>query len=379
MVMEVSPTVTLVTVPGLAMDTFYDFSISAITQAGESQRSAITRLYTTPRAPILAHTVSGSAENDNGETSNSSSGHYANATSIPIHWDVPGSTGSPVVEYRLYDRLFNSTTEWHLNSIVSAPVTDGLLRNLSGGQQYEITVSAWNAAGEGPRMLDSVVAFTAPGVSPPESSSPSASTSIHLNWPSVVAHSLAPLLTLELRYRNLSDVGGELYLVPLGLGAQALTIRGLLPSTLYGFSLRAMNAVGAEITEETIIGTAPDQMGPMFLLPNAMVTSYLLMISWTPMFGHLDTPLAVQRYAVFGNDGAQIISTHALYGSDTQVLSGLQAATDYNCTVSSDRESFTLISGSGPLKCLVRRLQPKINSALEHRAILLRFELRTSV
>ena len=82
-----------------------------------------------------------------------------------------------------------------------------------------------------------------------------------------------------------------------------------------------MNAYGSEISHEVMIGTGPAKMGSIFLMPTAMVTSYLIMLSWTPVQGYIGSPLAIQRYIIEAyDDHGQLITTHALYGSDTREL-----------------------------------------------------------
>merc|ERR1711871_238353 len=111
--------------------------------------------------------------------------------------------------------------------------------------------------------------------------SSSESNTVYLSWPAILSHPLAPLQNLNLLYRNVSDNSEALLVMPLDLQIQTLTVDGLEPSTLYGFMLQAKNAHGAEMTREVTIGTGPAKMGSLFLMPNALVTPYLIMLSWT--------------------------------------------------------------------------------------------------
>eukprot|EP01052_Picozoa_sp_SAG31_P015682 SAG31_NODE_1015_length_10366_cov_47.726113_2_plen_700_part_00 len=237
-------------VSNLSIDTNYSLTISTINRAGESDRSPSRSLYTAPKPPSRVYTAPGVAEYHSLEGSLDST-RYANASSIQIQWEVTPSTGAPVLEYRLYVKPVNSTSEWHLNAVVPRVSTGtlftGRVGGLIGGQQYDISVTAWNGAGEGPHVSRAAAAFTAPGVAEPQIASESESTAIHISWGAILSHAMAPLEELNLLCRNVSDDSSTLIVLPLNLQDRALTIPNLKPSTLYGPLLRLAHGLNVDL------------------------------------------------------------------------------------------------------------------------------------
>jgi titin len=128
----------------------YTYAVAAVTDAGESPKSAVARAvpYGTPGAPLgfAAHWVDGR---------------------VQLTWSAPLEDGGRSISgYRLRRSDGNGTDRWELSPMAVTTLDDGVVAGLT----YTYTIHAYNAAGEGEGTEVSItVPLPEPG--PPESSS----------------------------------------------------------------------------------------------------------------------------------------------------------------------------------------------------------------
>eukprot|EP01050_Picozoa_sp_SAG11_P017505 SAG11_NODE_2532_length_3247_cov_1.482211_2_plen_450_part_00 len=352
----------------LAVDTEYRYELSALNDWGESDRSAPVVLYTAPRAPTAAFTVNQSAVGPAGSFGSvveystvvaqggPAAVNYANSTSAFVRWEEPVAQSAPVLEHNLWVRRLLAEgeaagsdgevgEEWSLNAVVDAPAAEGRVSGLSGGRKYAVEVTARNIGGESERLeAGELVVYTAPAA-PQLTHVLSGSESIALAWAPVASHVDAPLASLQLHFHRVAAPGVEddaedTTVLELELDVQGADVGaelGLLDSTLYSFTLRVENFAGSQESAVLQLGTAPPKIG---VLSSSNVAAYYFMITWPalenpPSDQLIDERLAVIRYSIVALDleTEAALATHALYGSNGQVLAGLRPDADYNCSV----------------------------------------------
>lgn len=145
-----TPTGASTTVTGLAAATGYDFRVTARNAGGPS---------TTPSA-VVAATTAAAATTAPGQTVGLTVGTVT-ATTAPLSWTAAATASSYLVEYRT-----TGATTW--TSGPTPSTTTATLAGLTAATEYDVRVSAVNAAGAGvPSSTVTATTAAAPVVVPP--------------------------------------------------------------------------------------------------------------------------------------------------------------------------------------------------------------------
>ena len=225
---------------------------------------------------------------------------------------------------------------------VSAPASSKTITGLTGGTTYNFTVTAVNAAGQGPESAHSnAVTPTAPsppGV-PTGVSAAAGSLQATVNWTAPASDGGSPITT----YRITPYIGNTAQ-TPVNVSAPASskTITGLAGGTTYTFTVTAVNAVGPgpeSTPSNPVTPTSPSPPGaPTGVSAGAGVMQAT--VSWTAPADDGGSPISSYRITPYIGASAQApISAEASATSKT--ITGLAAGTTYTFRV-------TAINALGP-------------------------------
>jgi len=219
-VLLASPSATTVSVTGLVLGTTYAFTVAAFDAAGNASAPSPALSVSMPM-PIL-DTVPPSAP-----SALSASG--LTTTSLTLSWTASADNVG-VAGYRMYRD----------GALVASPsATTVSITGLAAGTTYAFTVAAFDAAGN-VSALSSALSVSTPAV---DSASPSAPTGLAATG--LTATSLT--LSWSASTDNVGVTGYRVYRDAVLVASPAGTsvaITGLVPATLYSFTVAAVDAAG---------------------------------------------------------------------------------------------------------------------------------------
>lgn len=174
--------------------------------------------------------------------------HQASEVALEVKWNPPrNSFGSRVSRYELqyahFSRGKRSGLTWNPGYIGTELLA--LIIGLRPGQSYRIRVRASNECGWG-EWSDEIIGDTAatlPGPPDPPTCSSKNSNTIRVSWNPPIEINGAAIKQYELKMWDLSEEKSFSKFVYKGPDL-TYKVSQLLPATEYGFSVRAVNAVG---------------------------------------------------------------------------------------------------------------------------------------
>ena len=310
------PTATSFNDTGLANGTTYYYTVTATNAAGEGPGS--TQTPATPRAVPSAPTGAVAAPGDR---------------SAALTWTAPTDDGgSTLTGYDVY-----RSTDGTRGGLVGTPTTtrfDDV--GLSNGTTYYYTVTATNAAGEGPGVQVSTTPRTTPAAPTGLTATPQ-NSSTQLTWSAPGDDGGAPITGYTL-YR--SATAGDPGIAVAHPSTTSFTDTGLANGTTYYYTVTATNAAGegpgATQTPATP-RTAPSAVGGLTATPDDASVS----LGWSTPSGNGSaiSSYTVYRSSVSGDPGTAIAHPTTTNFTDT----GLTNGTTYYYTVTA-----TNAAGEGP-------------------------------
>jgi predicted phage tail protein len=159
-----------------------------------------------------------------------------------LNWSTPTDGGSPILGYNVY-RSTSSGIETLLTTVgVASTYTDSAVVN---GTTYWYQVSAFNAAGEGPRSAESSTTPTAPLTVPSApanlSATPDSRKGVDLVWLAPTSDGGSAVTGYQI-WRGTSS-GSETLLTTVG-SVTSFRDAGTKKNTRYYYVVRAVNAIG---------------------------------------------------------------------------------------------------------------------------------------
>ena len=309
-------------VSGLSGGQEYEFAVSALSLAGEGDRSPTLAVSTSPAA------VSGLSSD--GQTTGS----------ISLVWGPLIATGgSGTTGYIVYRSEGAGGTDHPIvaHDGTGSTATAATVSGLEGGRLYSFVVSGVSAAGTG-APSEAFTQSTSPGAPSGLGSVAQTTSSITLQWtaPAELGGDTASEYVL---YRD--DGGGESAAVSTeayrGELSSSVLVEGLVGGRSYKFAVSAVSASGEGDRSEVMAqSTAPAAPGAAPVSVSQTASS--IELSWTAP--SVSTGLGATGYRVFDAvtsavvyDGAGLLATEA-------VVSGLESGRLYSYVVSA-------LSGSG--------------------------------
>ena len=285
---------------------------------------AIGSFITSPNAP------------DNVSTSN------IQLTSLDLAWAEPANGGADISSYTIYqssdDTNYTQVANISRASLGNSPPT-AHVENLLPNTQYYFKISATNSMGEGVQSnaLQVTTENIVPDVPVSFYSSSSDSNSISLVWNPPVVNGGSNVTSYTI-YKSLTNHQGSFSAIP-GITTTSYQITGLIPNTLYFFSVSASNIKGEGLPTSTINYKTRDiaPVAPINL--SGSINDSTLTLTWTaPDLLNGSSPVRLYRvYSSLTSDGSYtLLSTTS---STTIVLNNIKANTDYYYKVSAINNS----------------------------------------
>lgn len=310
------------TITGLTNGTQYSVVVDAVNSYGDATASSSGTPGGVPGAP-------------------SEYGQQPGDGSLVVTWTAPANTGSSeITNYKIYlghkDPNDNGLGLGGLipdgsTTVMPTPDADNrysyTLTGLTNGTEYEWSVSAINASGEGNASSRYQLATPAAVPSPPRSVSATAS-----NGQAVVSWN--PPLTnggAAVTGYTVSIVGGSSY----SASSSPYTVTGLNNGTSYTFSVTATNSVGnsqsSAESDAVVPSTTPDAPTGVVVADGGLGTSGTVILNWT---AGSDNGSAIGAYNVYQTvDGEQNLVAYVDPPLTTVTLTDLIDGTDYTFQV----------------------------------------------
>jgi hypothetical protein len=226
-------------VSGLTGGLTYAYQVSALSLAGESDRSAVM---TSPTAPMQVSGVASTAQTTG---------------SITLSWSAPSASdaNNAASGYMVYHNDGIGGSEM---SIVgydgsSSASTSGTISGLVGGREYSFVVSALNRGGAGD-MSAVFAQSTSPAAPTALASTLQTTTSITLSWAAPVTETGGADVTGYILYRNDGSVDGAVSIEVYGADAASdattttselsFEVTGLSGGVEYQFEVAARSSAG---------------------------------------------------------------------------------------------------------------------------------------
>ncbi|MEC7001352.1 MAG: fibronectin type III domain-containing protein, partial [Actinomycetota bacterium] len=276
-------------VSGLTGGLTYTYEVSALSLAGESDRSSSM---TSPTSPLQVSGV--------GSTSQTTG-------SITLSWSAPSATGGNEASgYMVYhdDGVGGSEMSTVGYDGSSSTSTSGTITGLVGGREYSFVVSALSRGGEGD-VSDVLLQSTSPAAPTALASTVQTTTSISLSWTAPVTETGGAGVTGYVLYRNDGSTDGPVSIEVPGASGGATTttsgesfeVTGLSGGVEYQFSVAARSSAGLGDRSEVVrVSTSSAKPDP----PTAThQTASSITLSWSaPTVGTGEASTGYQVYMV---------------------------------------------------------------------------------
>jgi chitodextrinase len=309
-----SPAGTSVSLTGLSPSTLYSFTVAALDAAGNASAQSAALAVTT-----LADTTAPSTPTD-------LTASALTQSSLTLTWSA-ATDDLGVAGYRVYRDA---------TLVASTAGTSTSLNGLAPSTLYTFTVAALDAAGNASAQSAPLPVTTPDTTAPSTPTDLTASgltaTSLTLTW------SAATDNVGVASYRVYRD--GALVASPAG---SSVSLSGLSPSTLYSFTVAALDAAGnASAQSAPLPVTTPDTTAPS--TPTSLSASALTATSLTLTWSAATDDVGVSSYRVY-RDGALVASSAGTSAS----LSGLSPSTAYSFSVAALDAAGNVSAQSAPL------------------------------
>jgi chitodextrinase len=301
-----SPTSTSVSITGLAASTPYSFTVTAVDAAGNASAQSSTLSVTTQAppdttAPSVPTGLVGAA---------------VSSTQINLTWNA-STDNVGVVGYYVY-----------LNDVALGATTATSFQHtgITAGTTYNYRVSAFDAVPNHSAWTATPVAVTTPP--PPDTQAPSSPANLAATGVSASQVDLSwNAATDNVGVTGYRVYNGALVASPAGT---SVSITGLSASTLYAFTVAALDAAGNASAQSAPLSVStpapPDTTAPS--TPTGLTASAVTPTSLTLSWSAATDNVGVSGYFVFRN-GVRIANVSTTSYSDA----GLVAATTYSYTI----------------------------------------------
>jgi hypothetical protein len=271
---------TTTTITGLSNGVSYSFAVSAVTVAGEGEKSSIVSAipFTVPDAPTNLVATPG-----NGLAS--------------LTWTVPNDNGRTIDYYLVYQDGVE---------VANVATTSTTVTGLVNGQSYSFTVAAHNAAGLGTQSSAAVsVPYTIPDA--PVLNAVGCNAQVSLSWNAPADNGAA--IDYYLVYQDCVEVAN--------VTTTLTTITGLTNGESYSFTVVAHNAAGLGPLSEAVesVPYDPDQTLPCIEILNptgGTNNTGIIIVTW---FG--SDPSGIDQYDLMIFDGAAWVNYTGLPSTTT--------------------------------------------------------------
>ena len=171
---------------------------------------------------------------------------------VTLNWKAPTNVTSPVTEYVIASRI-GSINPFAEIAAVPARMTGFVAENLNNGIEYQFTVYAINALGQGPPYSSVVSATPAPAPDAPTNFEVSIfETSATFTWDAPDDPPGAPVMSYVIKY---DSSGGSGQYTPHGNGTTFLV--DLDENTYYTFTIHAVNRIGEGLPSTSVSIATP--------------------------------------------------------------------------------------------------------------------------
>ena len=238
-------------VSGLTGGLTYRYQVSALSLAGESDRSAVM---TSPTSPFQVSGVASTLQTTG---------------SITLSWSAPSaSDGNAASGYMVYhnDGVGGSEMSTVGYDGSSSASTSGTISGLVGGREYSFVVSALNRGGAGD-VSDVFGQSTSPAAPTALASTLQTTTSITLSWAAPVTETGGADVTGYILYRNDGSADGAVSIEVYGANAApdattttsgVFEVTGLSGGVEYQFAVAARSSAGLGDRSEVVgVSTSP--------------------------------------------------------------------------------------------------------------------------
>ena len=301
------------TITGLINGDEYDFQVSAVNTIGEGSQSAPSNMVipsSVPDAPTNVTAVAGNAQ-------------------ATVSWIAPNNEGSSITGYTIY--IYNITTSTAAGS-VSASSSPATINGFINGNQYDFTVSATNADGEGPQSLPSniVTPSTTPGA-PTGVSAVATNNQITVSWVPPTSNGGSALTSYNLYVYNVTTASFVEEITGLSPSSTSTIVTGLIDGDSYDFTVSAVNADGEgpqSSPSSPVVATSTPNVptGVTATAGNGQAT-----VSWTAPF---NGGSIITSYNIYVYSGVNLIEEVMGVTSTSAIIIGLINGTSYYFAVS---------------------------------------------
>ena len=302
---------------GLTGGVEYSYQVTALSSAGESDRSVVMESST---APAQISGVSSSVQT---------------TSSITLTWAAPTAEGAgqEATGYIVYrnDGLGGTSMSTVGYDGRGVDVPPGVISGLVGGREYEFVVSGLSAGGEGD--VSAVLhQSTSPAAPTALRSTLQTTSSIALAWSAPVTEDGASAVTGYILYRN----DGSTESAPTRTAGTSIVVSGLAGGTRYKFSIAAVSDAGlSDRSEDVSVSTASAVPGAA---TSTQQTASSISLSWSApsvSSGDVASGYRVYEVSLGGTDGVTKVYTERYEGSSTvAVMSSLESGRLYTYVVS---------------------------------------------
>jgi hypothetical protein len=273
------------TIDGLEHATTYELRVTAHNSSGAA--STIVTATTAP-APLIP----GPPTAPTGVTVAPGDG------SLDVSWSAPASDGgAPITEYLVEYRL-SGVSGWTSLSGAASSSTTARITGLVNGTEYEVRVTARNAAGPGaPSSGATGTPRTVPDAPTGVSATPG-DTTLTVSWTAPASDGGASVDDYTLEVRTSPSGSWTAFTDGTSTTTNA-TITGLTNGTAYDVRVAAVNAAGAGSWSSTVTGT-PQTVPAAPTAVSVMPGDTTLTVSWTAPASDGGSAITGYEYAVDG-------------------------------------------------------------------------------
>jgi hypothetical protein len=305
---------TSATVTGLTNGTAYTFRVSAHNAAGEGPASAATASIQPGRAPTAPQNLVASPGNQE----------------VVLTWSAPADIGGLAIS-RYVVRTSSGGSLLRTGFVTTTTASIGVLNN---GQAYTFTVSAENAAGEGPTVGPvTATPRTVPGAPTGISTTPG-NQQVTVSWTAPTVDGGSPVTGYSVQVYSSTGT-------PLRTQASSTTsatVTGLTNGTGYLFAVRAVNAAGEGPLSPQSGTTTPRTVPGAPRNVTATPGNSQVVLAWVAPADNGGA--AISGYTVTLSAGGSVVRTESASASPL-TLTGLTNGTEYGFTVSATNTAGT--------------------------------------
>ncbi|HVQ49176.1 MAG TPA: fibronectin type III domain-containing protein, partial [Mycobacterium sp.] len=319
------PSATSVVVDGLAFETPYRFTVTALNAAGVGAPSAQTEPITllgVPDAPNVTVVVAEDRPANNGM--------------VTVSWTAPKDNGSPIVSYIV---RYGADDEFGC-------MTNGMtcfIAGLTGGVPIAIRVAAMNEIGDGPFSADVTVTPLTKAPAPQDATATAGDASAVVSWTAPESDGGSLITSYDVRV--LDDAGQPMLLTGCSVtDATSCTVTGLTNGVAYSFTVTATNAAGTSAASPASAPVTPVAPPSAPTAVTGVAGDGQVTVTWAAPTSTGGSPIT--GYTVTATPGAKTCQTT---GTLTCTVPGLTNGTAYTFTVTATNAAGTSTPSKGQI------------------------------